>query len=367
MAPSKVERGLDENADRTMSASEADIDQFPVVFGRDLLSEAVNFIASPMLVVTMADLWPKFRAHFPDETPVYLVDSMDRDRLEADLPAAGSMAAVIGLGGGRAIDAAKYFAWRRRLALFQFPTALSVDAVFGHRAGVRTDGVVTYVGWAVPETIYVDYGVIASAPPLLNRAGLGDVLCLLTGVMDWRYAHGLGRCEARWPYDPALAAVSEAKAEAALATLDDIRDLTSRGIQVLVDALRWGGASYHGAGWNPRHIEGVEHFVFYALEAQTGRAFLHGQAVCLGLVVGAMMHDQRVDQLCNAVATVGIDIRPAAMGITWDDVDTALRGLNAFVRAQNLPVGIAHDFVVDDVFLGALRARVATVSGADLT
>jgi hypothetical protein len=46
------------------------------------------------------------------------------------------------------------------------------------------------------------------------------------------------------------------------------------------------------------------------------------------------------------------------MGITWADVEASLRGLADFVRTQGLPYGIAHDFVVDDGFLAALRAMV---------
>ena len=52
----------------------------------------------------------------------------------------------------------------------------------------------------------------------------------------------------------------------------------------MVDALKWGGASYHKDGIKTH--QGVEHFIFYALEAQTGKKFLHGQAVCLGLIWG---------------------------------------------------------------------------------
>ena len=106
----------------------------------------------------------------------------------------------------------------------------------------------------------------------------------------------------------------------------------------MVDALKWGGASYHGAGWNPRHIEGVEHFIFYALEAQTGKRFLHGQAVCLGLILGTMMHDQRTEELLDAVRYLGVDIRPAAMDINWDDVTSAMHGLKDFVNREG-----AHD------------------------
>ena len=341
-----------------MSWSEAQIPQFNVVFGRNLLAEAVNFAHPPFLVVTMEDLWPSLRERFPPGCEAYFVRSLERKDLEAALSGVRRFESIIGAGGGQAIDCAKYFSWRTRLPLFQYPTSLSVDAVFGHRAGVREGGRVRYVGFAVPESVYIDYGVIESAPATINRAGVGDVLCFITGVMDWRYADRQGRCEARWPYDESLARISLAKADALLDALDDVRDLTPKGVDLLVSGLRWGGASYHGAGWNPRHIEGVEHYVFYALEAATGRKFLHGQAVGLGLATGCMMHGARDEEILAAVHRVGLDIRPQAMGITWDDVSGALHGLAEFVREESLPYGIAHDFPVDAAFCEGLRRRI---------
>ena len=97
------------------------------------------------------------------------------------------------MGGGQAVDVAKFVAWRRRLPLFQVPTAMSVNAPFGHRAGLRVDGVVRYLGWAIPEAVYVDFDVVRGAPALLNRSGVGDVLCYHTAHFDWRLAHEHGR------------------------------------------------------------------------------------------------------------------------------------------------------------------------------
>ena len=335
-----------------------DIKAFPTAFGHNLLAEVPNFVATPYLIVTMEDLWPHFAAKFPPGTPVHFVHSMERADLEAALPATAQYASFIGLGGGQAIDAAKYFAWRHGRKLHQFPTSLSVDAMYGQRAGVRDNQNVRYVGWAIPECVYFDYDILAAAPAAINRAGIGDVFCFFTGVWDWEYAHRTGKCEAKWPYDPALAAHSLKLAEAALAGRDQIRDLTPEGIGLMVEAFKWGGASYHGAGWCPRHIEGVEHFIFYALETRTGVKFLHGQAVCLGLIAGALMHNRRAEELRAAVREIGVDIRPDRMGITWDDVDASLRHLRDFVRDAGLPYGIAHDFAVDDAFLIRLRQMV---------
>jgi glycerol dehydrogenase-like iron-containing ADH family enzyme len=341
-----------------MPVSEKDIVPFPTVFGRNILGEVPNFVADPYLVVTMADLWPHLSKHLPAGTPHYLVHSMERSVLEAELPKLAGLASIIGLGGGQALDAAKYFAWRLNLPLHQFPTVLSVDAMYGQRAGVREGGIVKYVGWAVPETVYFDYAILEAAPKSLNRAGIGDVFCFFTGSWDWQYADRVGKCESKWPYDPALVAVSLRKAEEALAGRQDIRDLSPRGVQLIVEAFKWGGASFHGAGWCPRHIEGVEHFFFYALEARTGKKFIHGQAVCLGVIIGAMMHKRRVEELRDAIKYIGVDMRPESMGITWDDVDVTVLGLADFVRKEGLPYGIAHDFRPDEAFLSELRALV---------
>ncbi|MCB2136937.1 MAG: iron-containing alcohol dehydrogenase [Rhodobacteraceae bacterium] len=341
-----------------MTVRPEDIHAFPTAFGHDLLAEVPNFVATPYLVVTMEDLWPHLKDRFAKDIEVYFVRSMERADLEADLPKTAHFSSFIGLGGGQAVDAAKYFAWRHNAKLHQFPTSLSVDAMYGQRAGVRENQIVRYVGWAIPECVYFDYDILSAAPKHINRAGIGDVFCFFTGAWDWEYAHRTGKAEAKWPYDAGLAQHSLKLAEAALVGKDAIRDMTPEGIQLIVDAFKWGGASFHGAGWCPRHIEGVEHFIFYALEARTGVKFLHGQAVCLGLVAGAMMHDRRAAELRSAVRDIGVDIRPESMGITWDDVDASLRGLSRFVRDVGLPYGIAHDFEVTDDFLLRLRQMV---------
>jgi glycerol dehydrogenase-like iron-containing ADH family enzyme len=71
--------------------------------------------------------------------------------------------------------------------------------------------------------------VIRSAPPPLNRSGVGDVLCHHTAHVDWKLARDAGREERRWPYDERLVAEAPEQLGPVVAGLDDIHDVTDAG------------------------------------------------------------------------------------------------------------------------------------------
>jgi glycerol dehydrogenase-like iron-containing ADH family enzyme len=338
---------------------------FDTVFGRNLVAELRHFVHRPYLVVTMSDLWPRFAGFFDEHlAAVHFVETLELTDLEQLVTALPHANAVIGLGGGQALDVAKFVAWTRRLPLFQLPTALTVDAPFGHRAAVRIGGHVRYVGWAAPEAVYIDFDVIQSAPPLLNRSGIGDILCFHTAHFDWRLAHERDRTEPQWPYDERLVAEAREVFDQVWARLDDIGAVNEVGIRTLVNGLRYGGGAYHAAGWNPRPVEGVEHFFFYALEALTRKKFIHGQPVALGVYLGSLMQQNRAGEMLAAIHRTGVDIRPEAMGVTWEKVAAVLRGLREYVQVNGLWYSIADEFTVTDHFLQEAREALYAQFGS---
>ena len=324
--------------------------EFNTVIGRNLLEEINNVAHEPFLVITMDDLWPIYKKCFDPSTKVIFVESTDKKILDASISKLGNFSSIIGLGGGQAIDVAKYFSWKMNKPFFQFPTSLSVDAAFGHRSAVRIENVVRYVGWSIPECVFVDLDIIKSAPIKINIAGIGDILCFITGVMDWQYARDKGKLEKQWEYDEALANISLSKAQAVIDNYQEIKNMTDKGIKIMIYALKWGGSSYCSSGWNPRHIEGVEHLIFYSLEYHTKKIFLHGQAVCLGIVIGCMMHKQRSEELRNIINKIGVDIKPTSMNIEWNEVKHSLVNLKNFVEESKLMWGISNEYVFDDNF-----------------
>ena len=72
---------------------------------------------------------------------------------------------------------------------------IATNAVFGHRAGIRFNSVVRYIGYVEPVAVYVDYDIIQNGPKALNRSGVCDVLCDNNSTFDWKYAADHGKCE----------------------------------------------------------------------------------------------------------------------------------------------------------------------------
>lgn len=289
---------------------------FTTTCGSGLLSKLPSLCASPCLIVTMQDLWegaaalkPAFQCMPIEAYTVFFVTSLEERDLEESFAAiaasakaspAGVLRTVVGVGGGQAIDVAKYFAWRSGANLFQMPTALTVDAAWGHQAAVRRGGLVTYVGWAVPATIFIDLELVRSAPKALNLSGIGDVLCFHTAHADWALAAKHGK-DAPWPYNERMVCEARAVMQRLKQHIHEVRDLTDAGISELVAALSFGGAAFHANGWNPRPVEGFDHIFFYALEHRTGRHFIHGYPVLLGVYLGSWLHDNDAQGVCCAV------------------------------------------------------------------
>ena len=93
---------------------------FQTIYGRNLLSELNIIIPNETLVVTMEDLWENFSSFFKKDVRVHLVKNLDINTLENDYEKIKNFNAVVGFGGGQALDTAKFFSWKRFNSIFYY-------------------------------------------------------------------------------------------------------------------------------------------------------------------------------------------------------------------------------------------------------
>ena len=331
---------------------------FSTIYGRNLLYELNIILPQDALIVTMKDLWDRFENYFTKNVQVHFVKNLNIETLENDYDKFKNFNAVVGIGGGQAVDAAKFFSWKSNAKLFQVPTSMSVNAAFGHRFAARINGNINYIGWTTPEAVYVDFDIIKNAPKLFNRSGICEIMCYHTAHLDWKYADKVGKCEKKWAYDQQ--AVNEAKSvlDYMLEGIDDIKEVNDNGIIRLMNANSWGGPAFHNFGWNPRPIEGTDHFVFYSLEYHTKKSYIHGQPVNMGVYVGSLLHNSKAEDMLDYIIRAGVDIRPESMGITWEDMANALIKMKEYINRIGLWHSIAHDKSIDENFIADLKLSI---------
>ena len=190
--------------------------------------------------------------------------------------------------------------------------------------------------------------------------GFASVAALVSvSVLRGDLAHKREKCEPQWPYDQRLVDEAAGVLQTVISNLEQIRDVADQGIRTLMEGHRWGGAAFHNAGWNPRHIEGAEHFLFYNLEYRTGKHFIHGQPVCLGIYIISALQNNHAEEMLDAIERVGVPIRPRDMHLAWEDVAGSLRTLRQYVEKAGLWYTVVNDRPITEEFIERVRQRLS--------
>ncbi|HEX3471615.1 MAG TPA: iron-containing alcohol dehydrogenase family protein [Silvibacterium sp.] len=178
-----------------------------------------------------------------------------------------SCKALIGVGGGKALDVAKHTASLAGLPYFAVPTSLSNDGFCSPQASLTLEGKRRSLPTSLPEAVVVDLAVCQRAPLSLWHSGVGDLSSKFTAVSDWKLAFHVRGV----PVNDLAALISDASVFQFIA--NPVPD--ERGIQLLATALMLNGIAMEIAG-SSRPASGSEHLISHALDMIGARPRLHG-------------------------------------------------------------------------------------------
>ncbi|MFI0405051.1 iron-containing alcohol dehydrogenase family protein [Actinomadura sp. 3N508] len=188
---------------------------------------------------------------------------------------AGSYEAVVGIGGGRTIDATKYAATLSGIPMVSVATNLSHDGICSPVASLVHDKGKGSFGVVMPLAMIVDLDYVHAAPPRLVRAGIGDVISNFSAVDDWLLA--ADECGER--VDRMALTVARTAAEALLhqpASIESDRFLT-----VLAEGLVLSGMAMAFAG-DSRPASGGDHEILHAIDQLFPGTANHGELAGIG-------------------------------------------------------------------------------------
>jgi glycerol-1-phosphate dehydrogenase [NAD(P)+] len=234
---------------------------------------------------------------------------------------AGSYDAVVGVGGGKTIDTAKYAATRFGLPMVSVATSLAHDGLASPISSLDHEGGRGSYGVHIPIAVIVDLDFVADGPDHLTRSGIGDAISNLNAVADWELAHEV-RGE---PIDGLAVTLARTGAEALLnhpGSLADDGFLTT-----LAEALVLGGVSMAICG-SSRPCSGGCHEISHALDTLYPGVGSHGQQTGMGALFCTYLRgDQaRVDQISACLARHGLPRTPADLGLSEEQfTEAALR------------------------------------------
>ena len=321
---------------------------YEVVYGQGCAEQLLALAArKSTLVVTDELLWGKYGKTFESLDPQLVMPrTMESSILERQHGQLDAFDLAVGLGGGMALDIAKYHAWKASKPLYQVPTAISVDAMFSYPIALRIDGKVKYVGEKIPEQIFCDYSIIQSAPAVMNRSGACDLLSCHTALFDWKLAASKGKSS----FDSQLYNQTEALLRDVIENLDEIHQVTEKGIRLMMEGYRFVAVENYRVG-HCQYEEGSEHFFYYCLEAQTQKHFLHGKVINLGILLMSLLQENEVDSIKSILKRVGVPIHPASMDITYEDIRCALRACNRYVEEKGTSYSILNERTITDQWI----------------
>lgn len=250
------------------------------------------------------------------------VDMNDIIQLAFGLP--NDTQAVIGLGGGKVIDAAKYMGFLRKLPFISIPTSASSDGFSSASASLMVHGRRNSVPARLAFGIIVDTNVIKSAPDKFLYSGIGDMVSKITALYDWQFEENHGVTQVN---DFAMMIAKKAVNSFVRTPFDSIHDKIF--LKELLDSLAMSGIANEIAG-SSAPTSGSEHLISHALDKMSKSPQLHGIQVGIATYLMSRVQNHRYQRIHSIFTKTGF----------WDYVSTLNLNVDDYRKAIDLAPSI---------------------------
>ena len=225
---------------------------------------------------------------------------------------------IVGIGGGKVIDAAKYAAYLRKLPFISVPTSSSSDGFSSSSASLLIDGKRNSVPAALAYGIVVDTDVIKSAPEKFIYSGIGDMVAKITSLYDWVYEDKLGYTTLN---DFSVMIAKKAVNSFVRTPFESIHD--DLFLKELLDSLAMSGIANEIAGGSAP-TSGSEHLISHALDKMLEVPQLHGIQVGVATYLMSLVQDHRYVRVRTIFTDTGFFDYVGTLGMKRSDFEAAI-------------------------------------------
>ncbi|MCZ4100205.1 iron-containing alcohol dehydrogenase family protein [Streptomyces sp. SID13666] len=239
------------------------------------------------------------------DAAVKLADAMRGKRYDA----------VVGLGGGKIIDVAKYAAARVGLPMVAVATNLSHDGICSPVSTLDNDNGRGSYGVPTPIALVIDLDVIREAPVRYVRSGIGDAISNLSAIADWELSHR----ETGEPIDGLAAAMARSAGESVLRHPGGVGD--DAFLTTLAEGLVLSGIAMSISG-DTRPSSGACHEISHAFDLlYPKRAAAHGEQVGLGAAFAMYLRGAHEESglIAEVLRRHGLPVTPGEIGFSDEE------------------------------------------------
>ncbi|MBB3728312.1 glycerol-1-phosphate dehydrogenase [NAD(P)+] [Nonomuraea dietziae] len=231
----------------------------------------------------------------------------------------GAYEVVVGVGGGRTIDATKYAASLAGIPMVAVATNLSHDGICSPTASLVYEGGKGSFGVPMPLAILVDLDFVQAAPDALVRSGVGDVVSNLSAIEDWQLAN----VERGEPIDGLACSMARTSAEALIGRKDSIE--SDAFLTVLAESLILSGMSMVIAG-SSRPSSGGDHEILHAVDQLFPGTSNHGELAGIGAAFCFFLREDqgRLAQVVDCLRQHQLPVTPGDIGLSVEQFTEAV-------------------------------------------